>query len=392
MKTEEGIMLTALHWKNAVSGLCLVGATMSLAFTVSSTPAQAQDADVCPLKSPAKVVWVSPRGTLEVMDEYPLWVSIDRGYFKDLGLEVELQPGVSGGPTHLALLTGGQADIGFPSPAIAAAAMDTGIEVQVGFGMAAGQVFDFAVHKDSDIKSVKDLAGKTISLWDVSGANIIAPILAEQGVDPASINYVGSGQWGQLVGQGQADAALAWEGLRAQWNAIGLPLRYLIGSEFSNDPSNSYVVRKSDVTDPEKAAVMTCFLRGVAMGLDFGRNNPQAAAQITYGQFAAVREQMTPELALESMRQLMYLYNISYAKGNGYGYSDSANWQSYLDRLFKLEQTKRQITADEAITNAFIKGANAFDAAKVAADAAAFQLSDEWKNVALQGPVMPEAK
>jgi len=382
-------MLAALRWRNAISGLFLVGVTASLALPLAATPAVAQDADACPLSTSAKVVWVSPRGTLEVMDDYPLWVALDRGYFKDLGLEVEVQPGVSGGPTHLALLTGGQADVGFPSPAIAAAAIDAGIGVQVGFGMAAGQVFNFAVHKDSDIKTVKDLAGKTIALWDVSGANIIAPILAEQGVDPESINYVGSGQWGQLVGQGQADAALAWEGLRAQWSAIGLPLRYLIGSEFSNDPSNSYVVRTSDAADPAKAAVMTCFLRGVAMGLEFGRLNPQGAAQITYNQFSAVREQMTPDLALESMRQLMYLYNISYAKGNGYGYSDPANWQSYLERLFKLGQTKRQITTDEAITNAFVKGANAFDAAKVAADASSFELSAEWKDVALQGPVMP---
>lgn len=384
-------MLSALRLKDKLCGLMLAGATASFAVALPVAPALAEGADACPLSTPAKVVWVSPRGTLEVMDDYPLWVALDRGYFKDLGLEVELQPGVSGGPTHLALLTGGQADAGYPSPAIMAAAIDTGIEVQMGFGMAAGQVFDFAVHKDSDIKTVKDLAGKTVSLWDVSGANIVAPILSEQGVDPASINYVGSGQWGQLVGQGQADAALAWEGLRAQWTAIGLPLRYLIGSEFSNDPSNGYVVRTADAKDPAKVQIMTCFLRGVAMGLEFGRLNPQGAAQITYAQFAAIREQMKPDLALESMRQLMYLYNMTYAKGQGYGYSDPANWQSYLERLFKLGQTTRQITTDEAITNAYVEGANAFDAAKVAADAAAFELTPEWKDVALQGPVMPAA-
>ncbi|MBL8580742.1 MAG: ABC transporter substrate-binding protein [Rhizobiaceae bacterium] len=384
-------MFAAFRLRNTVAGLLLAGATASLAFALPLAPALAADTDACPLSTPAKVVWVSPRGTLEVMDDYPLWVALDRGYFKDLGLEVELQPGVSGGPTHLALLTGGQADSGYPSPAIMAAAIDAGIKVQMGFGMAAGQVFDFAVREDSDIKTVKDLAGKTVALWDVSGSNIVAPILSEQGVDPASINYVGSGQWGQLVGQGQADAALAWEGLRAQWNAIGLPLRYLIGSEFSNDPSNGYVIRASDAADPAKVQVMTCFFRGVAMGLEFGRLNPQAAAQITYNQFAAVREQMKPDLALESMRQLMYLYNITYSKGQGYGYSDAANWQSYLERLFKLGQTTRQITTDEAITNAYVENANAFDAAKVAADAKAFELAPEWKDVALKGPVMPAA-
>ena len=233
--------------------------------------------------------------------------------------------------------------------------------------------------------------GKTISLWDVSGENIVAPILAEQGIDPKSVQYVGSGQWGQLVGQKQADAALAWEGLRAHWDAIGLPLRYLIGSDFSKDPSNGYAIRASDVKDPGKAAIMTCFLRGVSMGLEFGRVKPQAAAQITYGKFAAVREQMTPALALESMRQLMHLYNASYAQGKGYGYSDVQNWQSYLDRLYELGQTKRHLMADEVVTNAFVEGANAFDAKRVAADAAAFNLAPEWASVELQGPATPDA-
>ena len=334
---------------------------------------------------------MSPRGTLEVMDDYPLWVALDQGYFKELGLDVEVQPGVSGGPTHLALLTQGKADVGYPSPGIVSAAINTGIEVTIAFEMIPGQVFDFAVHKDSDIKSPADLKGKTIALWDVSGENIVAPIFAEQGIDPKSVRYVGSGQWGQLVGQKQADAALAWEGLRAQWDAVGLPLRYLIGSDFSKDPSNGYAIRAADVKDANKAAIMTCFLRGVAMGLEFGRVNPRAAAQITYDRFPAVREQMTRDLALESMRELMYLYNWTHAKGQGYGYSDAANWQSYLDRLHKLGQTTRQLKADEVITNAFVAGANAFDAKRVAANADAFKLAPEWASVQLRGPAAPEA-
>ena len=207
------------------------------------------------------------------------------------------------------------------------------------------------------------------------------------GVDPESITYVGSGQWGQLVQQGQADAALAWEGLRAQWDAIGLDFRYLIGSDFSNDPSNGYVIRASDLEDPEKAAIMTCFLRGVSMGLEFGRLNPQAAAQITYAKFPAVQEQMTPELALESMRQLMWLYNQTNKAGLGYGYSDFENWQSYLDRLFELGQTTRQLEAAEAVSNQLVEGANAFDAERVAADAAAFELAPEWAELELQDAV-----
>ncbi|MEP7291240.1 MAG: ABC transporter substrate-binding protein [Chloroflexota bacterium] len=347
----------------------------------------AQADDPCPIEPQAKLVWMSPRGTLEVMDDYPLWVAKEMGYFEELGLDVELQPGVSGGPTGLATITEGLADAGYPSPGVITAAIDTGIPIIIGFEMAPGQVFDFAVAADSDIETVADLEGKTIALWDVSGANIVAPILAEQGIDPESITYVGSGQWGQLVQQGQADAALAWEGLRAQWDSIGLDFRYLIGSDFSTDPSNGYAIRASDLEDPAKAAIMTCFLRGVSMGLEFGRVNPQAAAAITYAQFPAVQEQMTPDLALESMRQLMWLYNQTHKDGLGYGYSDMDNWQSYLDRVFTLGQTTRQLTAEETVSNQLIEGANAFDTERVAADAAAYELAPEWADLELQGDV-----
>ena len=34
--------------------------------------------------------WISPRGTLEVMDDYNLWVPIKMGYFKALGINVKL--------------------------------------------------------------------------------------------------------------------------------------------------------------------------------------------------------------------------------------------------------------------------------------------------------------
>lgn len=354
----------------------------------AATSAPAASNDVCPLNPKANLTWVSPRGTLEVMDDYPLWVAKKLGYFDQLGVNVDVQPGPLGGANVVSLLPEGKADVSFPSPGVLAASIDAGIPVVLPWEMFGGQVFDFAVPADSNISSVKDLAGKTIALGSAGWSPIVDPMLAEQGVDPKSVKYVEAGQqWGQTVDQKKADAALAWEGLRAQWQGIGLKLKYLIGSDFSKDPSNGYVARAADLKDPAKKATLTCFLRGVAMGMEFARVNPQAAAQITYDQFPALKDQMKPDLALESMRQLMFGYNQSNKAGKGYGYSDVANWQSYLDRLFKLGQTKKQINAADAVTNDLVPAANAFDKAKVAADAKAYAVSDVWKNVQLQGPV-----
>ena len=335
-----------------------------------------------------KVVWVSPRGTLEVMDDYPLWVASKMGYFEQQNLEVELQPGPQGGANIVSLITEKQADCSFPSPGVLAAAIDAGIPAVLGFEMFGGQVFNFAIPADSDITSVADLAGKTIAVGSIGWQPIIDPILAEAGVDIKSVKYVeAGGQWGQAVDQKQADAALAWEGLRAQWLSIGLKVKFLIGSEFSKDPSNGYVIRSADLDDATWGDVWTRFFRATAMGLHFGATNPQAAGEITYGQFPALKDQMTPDLALESMRQLAFGYNQFAREGKGYGYSDLANWQSYFDRIFKLGQVKKEIKVDSAVTNKFVEAANDFDQAKVEADAKNYATSDEWKNLKLQGEI-----
>jgi NitT/TauT family transport system substrate-binding protein len=361
-----------------------------LVLAVGVVPAvTAQDSnDPCPIDPAVTFTWVSPRGTLEVMDDYPLWVATELGYFEDLGIAIQLEPGPIGGANVLALLTEGQADVSFPSPGVLAAAIDAGIPLTLGFELSAGQVFDFAVPAGSDIKTVADLEGKTISLGSAGWSPVVDPILAEAGVDPASVTYVEAGaQWGQVVAQGGADAALAWEGLRAQWDAIGLDFDYLIGTEFSNDPSNGYAIRSADLTDEAKSAAMTCFFRGVAMALEFSRLNPQAAAQITYEQFPALRDQMTPDLALESMRQLMFLYNQPNKAGNGYGYSDLENWDSYLGRISDLGQTTQRLDVNVVVTNQFVEAANDFDHEAVAAEAEAYEVSEEWAGVELQGPV-----
>ena len=181
-----------------------------------------------------------------------------------------MQPGPLGGANVVSLLPEGKADVSFPSPGVLAASIDAGIPVIMAWEMFGGQVFDFAVPADSNINSVKDFAGKTIALGSSGWTPIVDPILAEQGVDPKSVKYVEAGQqWGQAVDQKKADAALAWEGLRAQWHGIGLKVKYLVGNDFSKDPSNGYsaLVRRSK--RPCQESTLTCFFRGVAMGMEF---------------------------------------------------------------------------------------------------------------------------
>jgi len=333
-----------------------------------------------------KMTFITPRGTIEVMDDYNLWVAIEMGYFKDLGLDVVMEPGPGEAFAPTKFVDQKQADVGYPSPGILTSSVDTGMNVIMVYEMMIDQVFGFAVRQDSPIKSVKDFAGKTISVWDVGWQVIIDPILVEIGVDPKSVTYVAVGaQWGQAVSQGKADIALTWLALAPQWDAVGLGLRYFYGEEFSKMPANGYCARKSDLKDPAKKALLVKFLKGTSMGIHFARTNPRAAAQIVYSKFAAVREQMKPELALKSMQELHWGYTAGVRKGQGYGWFEMNGWKTYLDIISKLGQTKRTLTLEETVTNELIKEANVFDHAKVERDAKNFKLNDDWKDVPVTG-------
>jgi NitT/TauT family transport system substrate-binding protein len=327
------------------------------------------------------VRWISPRGTLQVMDDFNLWVPIKMGYFKELGVDAKL----IAGPLADALATTkyvaqNRADMGYPSPGVLTASIDSGIPVKSIWDVIPGQVFDFALPIDSPIKSPKELAGKTISLGSSGWQVIVDPMLVELGIDPKSVKYVTPGtQWTQAVSEGKADAALAWEGLRHQLAGQGLKLKYLIGSTWSKQPSNVYSVRASDLNDSKKKDLYARFLQGVVMGLEFTRANPRAAAQITWTSLSDLQKTLKPQLALDSMLELAHAYGTSHRKGQGWGYNYQAGWANYLKIVHDLGQTKKLLPTGDVFTNELQATANKkADVAKARADAKAYKLNSQF--------------
>src|SRR3954470_4612216 len=101
------------------------------------------------------VRWISPRGTLDVMDDYNLWVPVKMGYFKTLGINAKLIAGPIGDALACTkFVAQNQADMGSPSPGVLTASIDSGIAVKSVWDRISGQVFDFALPTNSTIASV----------------------------------------------------------------------------------------------------------------------------------------------------------------------------------------------------------------------------------------------
>src|SRR5690606_38856773 len=158
----------------------------------------------------SKFTWISPRGTLEVLDDYSFWVGKKLGYFD--GLENDIQPGPSDGTATVKFVDVGQADMGYPSPGVFSFALENGMNLKSVFHMGALDTFSLAFRKGEGVNDLKQLEGKTFLLGSAAWQSIVDPMLAVQGVDISKIKYVEAGwpTWGTALAAGQGDAALSW--------------------------------------------------------------------------------------------------------------------------------------------------------------------------------------
>ena len=327
---------------------------------------------------PATVRWVSPRGTLVAMDDYNLWVPLELGYFEERRITVELDGGP--GSSGIELLTADQADVAYPAPGDLAVAVDQGAPVVSVWQQYPAQVFDFSLPEDSAVASVQELAGACLSVPSLGVKRIVDPLLVEAGIDPASVKLVENGsEWNLLVAQGKADAGLVWEGLRAQLMGQGLKLKYLLGSSFSEGPSNAYVIRRADLEDGDRRDALARFLEAVVMGLEFARTNPRAAAQITYRAVPGLPDRLRPQIAVNALVQLARGYAVEEGRGHGWGFHNEASWQAYLETVASLGQITKRLEPGDVLTNDLVERANSgADVERARNDAQGFDLDDDF--------------
>jgi NitT/TauT family transport system substrate-binding protein len=325
--------------------------------------------------------WVSPRGTIEVLDDYPYWAAKKFGYFGDIA--TTLEPGPADATATVKLVDQKQADVGYPSPGVFSLGLEQGIPLVSVFHMGGGDVFDIAFRKGEKPASIKDLEGKTILLGNAGWQSICDPMLAAAGVDVKKVKYVEAGwpTWGATLKAGKGDAALTWEGLRAQWKGQGLDFECILGKDFSKLPANSFVIRKADFDDAAKRKIYARYFQGWAAGLEFGKQNPRAATQIVMEQFPGLASQMNPTVATESMLELANVFGGRMDERKKWGFHLLSSWQLFFDTGRKIGQITTDFKVEDVCKNDLIDEANAFDAAKVKADADGFALSPEYKAV-----------
>lgn len=155
-------------------------------------------------------------GIIPIVAVAPIALGIDKGFFKDEGLDVKLHV-AQGGAALVPAVVSGQYDFAFSNNASLLLGRAKGLPLSiVSAANSAGTDPDpieeaLAVPKGSPVKSVADLAGKTIAVNTLNNLVEVAnrATLEKAGVDPDSVKFieVGFPDMPAALQQGRVDAA-----------------------------------------------------------------------------------------------------------------------------------------------------------------------------------------
>ena len=156
-------------------------------------------------------------GVIPIVDCAPIYLGDKQGFFKDEGLQLDIQT-ATGGAAIVPGIVSGSFDFAFSNLISVMVAKDKGLNLKF---VANGASTTGEIGKDiggvvvpagSSIQSAKDLAGKTVSVNNLSniGDTTIKSVIEKDGGDPSSVKFV-------EVAFPDAPAALANKQVEAAW-------------------------------------------------------------------------------------------------------------------------------------------------------------------------------
>lgn len=146
-------------------------------------------------------------------DKAPIYVGIKKGFFEDVDLDVSVASG-RGSTDAISKLATGNADMGLSDlVALLMAKAQNDVPVSAVYSVFSKAPHAFFVPAESDIKSVKDVAGKRIATSPYTSSNVFLPLLLEvNNVDPDSIKLVkaDAGALNPMLLSGNTDVVISW--------------------------------------------------------------------------------------------------------------------------------------------------------------------------------------
>ncbi len=281
-----------------------------------------------------------------------LYAAIDKGFFAEEGIEVEVnQPPANGAE---ALIASGKADFGisFQDTIAPAFASDKPLPVTAVAAIINHNTSGIVSVKDKNIKSPKDMENHNHSTWGLPVEQaILKQVVEDDGGDFSKVNLVPGDVTNTLAAIQGKDIDTVWifypvDGVAAEVNNI--PINYFAFKDINPvfDYYTPILIANNDFLK-NKEDVAKRFMRALIKGYEFAIKNPDEAAEILVKQ--------NPELDKELTKKGMeYIADKYQADAEYFGQIDGQRWNNFYAWLWENKLIDKEIPKDFGYTNDFV--------------------------------------
>lgn len=285
-------------------------------------------------------------------DHAAYYVALQKGWFEEEGLDVNIIIGQGSGYTVQAL-EAGKADIGISDAPVPIKGIAQGADIKI-----IGIIFDkhpncMYFWKDSGITSPQDLVGKTVAVPAADGHYAMWPAFAKQiGVDADSVTFVNIEPAAKVAALATKKADVVFELYTAKpFMEKAIPPEELGAILWSDHGFNAYahsIVARNEVieNDPE---MVKGFLKAAYRGWDFVVKNPEEAIQIL-SEYHPINT--TDYLA--NLMLVMEFFKTERYKNYGIGYIDADRMANTIELVEKYLGVEINFEPEDAYTSEFL--------------------------------------
>jgi len=277
---------------------------------------------------------------LQSVHHLPLWVALEKGYFKENGVDVAIEGIFRAGPEIMSAFSAGGLDMAYVgiAPTITAVANKTAQVFVLAQVNADGSAI--VVRNTSPIHSIPELSGKTVAIPGTSTVQdfLLRKALINSGLAMNKVNIIVL-KPPEMIGAlrtDQIEAFNAWEPFPAKAVTSGVG-RMLVTSKqiWPNHPC-CVLVADTDFVKGHSSEIKAV-LRSHVRAIEFINNNPEEAVKI-----AAKYSGMDEQTIRQAMENVTFSYQI-----------DAEGIQEYVRFLSELNYIK--VTDPNVFVNGLIK-------------------------------------
>jgi NitT/TauT family transport system substrate-binding protein len=288
-----------------------------------------------------------------VGDHAAYWVALEKGYYRQRGLDVDMQNSKGSGDS-IAKVDTGRADVGLADSAVVIASSARGTKVKV-----VGMVFDKSPlnvwsRKDAPITKPKDLEGKTVAAPPGDGQRQMFPAFARlNGIDPAKVTWVNVEPAAKVpaLAEKRVDAVADYTtGLPFYEKAVGKGNAIMLPWADHGFDMYSMSIIASEKTMKERAPMLRAFLEASYLGWRDVMSDPKSALEIF--------KKRVPEIDLSiiepnMMMGLDLMKTDRYAK-NGIGWMEEKKMCDSVDLVNTYMGVPTKVECKAVYTNEFL--------------------------------------